>query len=68
MIGETLLNENYYQLQNITGLSYCQKNNTSSIIKIWTENSKYISLECLNKNIIDSYGFNIIYKAHLAEY
>jgi hypothetical protein len=68
MIGETLLNEKQYNLQNITGLSYCQKNNTSSIIKIWTENSKNISLECLNKNIIDSYGYNIIYKAHLAEY
>jgi translation initiation factor 4E len=68
MIGNTIINESFEKLQNINGLSFSQKNNTSSIIKLWTENSKYISLDCLNKNIIDMYGYNIIYKAHLAEY
>jgi hypothetical protein len=67
MIGESLLN-NDIMSQSINGLSYSQKNNTSSIIKIWTENSKHISLDSLNKNIINDYGYNIIYKAHLAEY
>jgi hypothetical protein len=66
MIGETLLNENC--AQEITGLSYCQKNNTSSIIKIWAGNSKNISFDCLNKKIVDSFGYNMIFKSHLAEY
>jgi hypothetical protein len=66
MIGETLLNDNIQQ--NINGISFSQKNNTSSIIKIWVENSKNVSFDCLNKKIIDTFGYNIIFKSHLAEY
>jgi translation initiation factor 4E len=66
MIGETLLNENINQ--EINGLSFSQKNNTSSIIKIWVKNSNNVSFDCLNKKIIDTFGYNIIFKSHLAEY
>jgi translation initiation factor 4E len=66
IIGETLLNKNIQQ--NINGLSFSQKNNTSSIIKIWVENSKNVSFDCINKKIIDTFGYNIIFKSHLAEY
>jgi hypothetical protein len=66
MIGETLLNENINQ--SINGLSFSQKNNTSSIIKIWLSNSKNVSFDCLHKKIIDAFGYNIIFKSHLTEY
>lgn len=64
MIGETLIDDS----KKINGLSIVLKNPTISIIKIWNSDKKYSSLNLLPKDIIDDYGYNIIYKSNAPEY
>lgn len=64
MIGETMSSLPLL----INGISICLKNPATSVIKIWNNNSKYNSINLLPHNIIDEYGYNIIYKAHIPEY
>ena len=51
----------------IIGVSICLKKNGYGIIKIWKTNSQYNSLKLINKTILNKYGSNIIYIAHINE-
>jgi len=51
----------------IMGLSICLKKNNNCIIKIWNNNSKHNSLQLLNENILNKWGTDIIYIAHMSE-
>ena len=50
---------------NIYGLSISLKKNNNSIIKIWNKDSSKNSLNLINKNILNKWGTNIIYIAHV---
>jgi hypothetical protein len=50
---------------NIYGLSISLKKNNNSIIKIWNKDSSKNSLNLINKNILNKWGSNIIYIAHV---
>jgi hypothetical protein len=65
MIGEMLTTDNPGL---VTGMSVCLKNANTSVLQIWNNNSKFRSLNLLPKKIVDKYGYNIIYKAHIPEY
>ena len=47
---------------------YAQKNPTTSVVKIWNNNYKENSIKNLPNDILNEYGYNIIYKAHIPEY
>ena len=64
IVGETITTE----LGIVTGLSICAKNPITSVIKIWNNNNKKNSIELLPRDILNEYGFNIIYKSHIPEY
>ena len=64
IVGETLTNENSL----INGLSICTKNTTTSVIKIWIKDNNYNSIKNLPREILNEFGFNIIYKSHVPEY
>jgi len=64
IIGETLIDDEYL----INGLSICAKNSNTAVIKIWNNDSSKHSLKLLPQEIINEYGFNIIYKSHIPEY
>ena len=49
----------------IAGLSVCIKKNNFCVIKIWNTNSKNNSLKLINKDILEKWGINIIYIAHI---
>lgn len=65
IFGETLVNNND---KIINGISINSKNSNISVIKIWLSNSKYNNIKQLPINILNKYGFNIIYKSHVPEY
>jgi hypothetical protein len=52
----------------VTGLSICAKNPITSVVKIWNNNNKKNSIKLLPVDIINEYGYNIIYKSHIPEY
>lgn len=52
----------------INGISICAKNPVTSVVKIWNNNNKLNSIELLPVDILNEYGFNIIYKSHIPEY
>ena len=64
IFGETLVDNN----KIINGLSISSKNSNTSVIKIWISNSKDSNIKQLPINILNKYGYNIIYKAHIPEY
>jgi len=49
----------------IMGLSICLKKNNNVIIKIWNNNSKNNSLKFINDDILNKWGLDIIYIAHM---
>ena len=49
----------------IMGISICLKKNNNVIIKIWNNNSKNNSLKFINENILNKWGLDIIYIAHM---
>lgn len=51
----------------IMGLSICLKKNNNTVIKIWNKNSKNNSLKLINENILQKWGMDIIYIAHMPE-
>jgi len=53
--------------EEIMGLSICLKKNNNVIIKIWNNNSKNNSLKFINENILNKWGLDIIYIAHMIE-
>ena len=63
-----LVTENLSSLKNdIVGLSACLKKNNFSVIKIWNKNSQNNNLQLLCKDIINKWGLDIIYIAHMPE-
>ena len=64
IIGETLTNNDFL----INGISVCAKNNTTSVVKIWINDNNLNSIQNLPTDILNEYGFNIIYKSHIPEY
>lgn len=52
---------------DIVGLSACLKKNNFSVIKIWNKNSQNNNLNLLSKDILNKWGLDIIYIAHMPE-
>ena len=50
---------------DIVGLSLCLKKNSNVVIKIWNKSSNNNSLKLLNNNILEKWGTDIIYIAHM---
>jgi hypothetical protein len=51
--------------EEVLGLSICLKKNNSTVIKIWNKNSKNNSLKLINQTILQKWGMDIIYIAHM---
>ena len=64
IIGETITNDELL----VTGISICPKNTSTSVVKIWINDNNKSSIQNLPSDILNEYGFNIIYKAHIPEY
>ena len=64
IVGETLTNDQYL----VNGISICAKNTTTSVVKIWINDNNKSSIKNLPTDILNEYGFNIIYKSHIPEY
>ena len=63
-----LVTENLSSIKNdIVGLSACLKKNNFSVIKIWNKNSENNNINLLSKNILNKWGLDIIYIAHMPE-
>lgn len=64
IVGETLIDNSNL----INGISICAKNPITSVVKIWNSDTKKNSIKLLPVDILNEYGFNIIYKSHIPEY
>lgn len=64
IVGETLLEDN----SEINGLSICLKRQSNSVIKIWNKNSKNNCKSLIHKDILNKYGKEILYIAHIPEF
>ena len=64
IIGESLTDDRYL----VNGISICAKNTTTSVVKIWINDNNKSSIKNLPTDILNEYGFNIIYKSHIPEY
>ena len=64
IIGETITNSE----KLVNGISICPKNASTSVVKIWINDNSNSSIQNLPTEILNEYGFNIIYKAHIPEY
>ena len=64
IVGESLTNDELL----VNGISICAKNTTTSVVKIWINDNRKCSIKSLPINILNEYGFNIIYKSHIPEY
>jgi hypothetical protein len=63
-----LVTENLCKKENeIQGISICLKKKNNSVIKIWNKNSKNNSLSLINDKILEKWGLNIIYIAHMPD-
>ena len=63
-----LVTENLSSIKDdIVGLSACLKKNNFSVIKIWNKNSQNNNLNIICKEILDKWGLDIIYIAHMPE-
>jgi translation initiation factor 4E len=52
---------------DIVGLTICLKKTNYSVIKIWNKDSKNNKINSINKDIIKTWGCDIIYIAHMSE-
>lgn len=50
---------------DILGISICLKKNNNSIVKIWNKNSNNNDNELLSNDILEKWGSNVIYIAHM---
>ena len=64
MCGETLVDEPLL----INGISICIKNSISTVIKIWNNDKQKNSVKLLPNDILNEFGYNIIYKTNIPEY
>ena len=63
LVGETLSSK----YEEINGISVCLKKGNNSVIKIWNSNNKHNSLSILNSKILEKWGTDIIYIAHIPD-
>ena len=67
-LSKYLITESLSSVENdIVGISACLKKNNFSVIKIWNVNSSNNNINLLNKDILDKWGMDIIYIAHMPE-
>ena len=52
---------------DIMGLSICLKKNSNVVVKIWNKSSNNSSLKLLNNSILEKWGTDIIYIAHMSK-
>lgn len=64
IVGQSLVEDK----DLINGISICAKNPITSVVKIWNSDTKKNSIKLLPVDILNEYGFNIIYKSHIPEY
>jgi hypothetical protein len=63
-----LVTENMSSIKDdILGLSVCLKKNNFSVVKIWNKNNTNNSLNLLSKDILNKWGLDIIYIAHMPD-
>ena len=63
-----LVTENLSSIKDdIVGLSSCLKKNNCTVIKIWNKNSQNNNIDLLAKPILDKWGRDIIYIAHMPD-
>lgn len=63
-----LVTENLSSIKDdIVGLSSCLKKNNYTVIKIWNRNSQNNNIDLLAKPILDKWGRDIIYIAHMPD-
>ena len=53
--------------QEIVGISICLKKNNNIVIKIWNTDSNKNSLSYLNEKLLQKWGTDIIYIAHMPD-
>lgn len=63
LVCDELLSDNNEEL---TGISICLKKNNNCVIKLWNKNSKNNSINLINHNILEKWGTDIIYIAHMS--
>ncbi len=63
-----LVTETLSSIKNdVVGLSACIKKNNFAVVKIWNKDSKNNSLNLLSKEILNKWGLDIIYIAHMPD-
>ena len=63
-----LVTENMSSVKgDIVGLSVCLKKNNFSVVKIWNKDNSNNSLNLLSKDILNKWGLDIIYIAHMPD-
>lgn len=63
-----LVTENLCKLKDqILGLSICLKKKNNSVIKIWNKDSSKNSLSLINDKILENWGLDVIYIAHMPD-
>jgi hypothetical protein len=65
LVTEELLLEK--ECDECVGLSICLKKNNNCVVKIWNINSKINSIKNINATILEKWGTDIIYIAHMPD-
>jgi len=67
-LSHYLVTENLSNIKDdIVGLSVCLKKNNFSVIKIWNKSSENNNLDLICKEILNKWGLDIIYIAHMPD-
>ena len=67
-LSQYLVSENMSSIKDdIVGLSVCLKKNNFSVVKIWNKDNSNNSLNLLSKDILNKWGLDIIYIAHMPD-
>jgi hypothetical protein len=64
----SLINNDKNISNEVNGLSLCQKNNYNCILQIWNSDKKNNKISYLPKEVIEPFGFEVIWKPHNPEY
>ena len=67
LVSETVIEKNESS-DIVNGISICAKNPMTSVVKIWNNDNKKNSIKLLPVDLLNEYGYNIIYKSHIPEY
>lgn len=61
LVSETLSSE------EVLGLSITLKKNNNTVIKVWNKDSKKNSITLINNELLEKWGTNVIYIAHMPD-